>query len=89
MRVFDCGGGENYRRLIQAARRTNAERDAQDREVGSAAPEDCSLDLHLWTAVSAITAGIQTEDWSCVAEGLAMLQDAELRVRSQSQSRPN
>jgi hypothetical protein len=79
---FSPGASKRYRRLLAKARQTNARRDADDREGGKAgAPGDCPLDLHLRTAISALAAGMDAGDWDCVAEGLAMLQDAELRAR--------
>lgn len=74
-------------KLIAEARERNAERDGFDRSTGFAAPPDCGIDGLLRTAVSAICSGIATRkrtpesSWECVAEGLAMLQDAELLLR--------
>ena len=81
---FEPTDNERCRKLLAGAREANAKRDKIERDVGFAAPPDTPLDLHLRTAISAIVCGIITEDWVPVAEGLAMLQDAEVRARGQS-----
>lgn len=48
---------------------------------GIASPENLSVDAHLRTVIAALCAGLSSQDWNCVAEALAMLQSAELRVR--------
>ena len=57
------------------ARKTNLMRDSADKEVGSVPPSEASLLEHLRTAMFAIEAGIQTDDWNAVAEGQAMLEE--------------
>jgi hypothetical protein len=37
--------------------------------------------MELRTICLALEAGMRTGDWSCIAEGLVMLQDAERRIR--------
>jgi hypothetical protein len=64
----------------------NAKMDEVDRSAGSAAPADCTLDLQLRIVISAVVAGITGQDWDCVAQGLAILQDVELSVRTGGQS---
>ncbi len=68
------------RAAVEAARKRNAELDAIDRGRAGAAPGDCGTGVHLRTAMSAIAAGIQGEDWGCVAEGLAMLDEIHDRL---------
>lgn len=51
-------------RLIEEARRTNAERDGEDRSHGFAAP-GAGPYLLLQTALTAIDAGLMTGDWPC------------------------
>lgn len=77
----------NYAELVGRARRVNEERDVMDRNAGMAAPGDCPVSAQLRTAIQAIVSGIETSGvprelaWDCIAEGLVILQDAELRVR--------
>jgi hypothetical protein len=68
-------------RYIEKARKTNRQRDAIERVHGHAAPADCPLDVELRTVIDALIAGIGRQDWDCVAEGVAMLQDTELKAR--------
>ena len=77
----------DYEKLMRKARRINAKRDKEEREVGFAAPGDGDDNsLFLRTAMSAIECGIKTDDWDCVAEGQAMLETLELRLRQQVDS---
>lgn len=85
--IYDCGAGHpRYERLMNRARKVNKSRDCDDHKTGFAAPSDCDLPSHLRNAISAITAGLQGGDWNCIAEGLDMLQLAELRSRSGSKT---
>lgn len=77
---------EHGRRLIEEARRTNIERDAEDREHGFAAP-GAGPYLLLQTALTAIEAGILTGDWPCVAEGYVMLQDFTRKLLAATEGR--
>lgn len=69
-----------YETLMAKARRTNAKRDQDEREVGFAAPSDCTPDLQLRTAMMAIQAGIEMDDWDCIAEAQAMLEHLHLVI---------
>jgi hypothetical protein len=64
-------------KLVEKARKVNAGRDRMD----SCPPSHCPLDVELRTVISALSCGISTHDWDCIAEGLAMIQDAEMKVR--------
>jgi hypothetical protein len=64
----------NYQELMAQARKTNKERDQDERAVGFQAASDGTPDLQLRTAMSAIECGIKIEDWSCIAEAQAMLE---------------
>lgn len=55
------------------AETTNADRDAMERRMGYRIPMDGPLDETYRTIICALWAGVQTDDWSCVEEGLAML----------------
>jgi hypothetical protein len=59
-------------RLARAAQ-TNLQRDAMERQVGFAAASDCDDALLVRTAITALHAGLETEDWDCVAEAADML----------------
>jgi hypothetical protein len=60
--------------LINRARKTNAAYDAIDRLNGKAPPGECGdLETFLCTVAAAIFAGMNRQDWNCVAEGWAML----------------
>jgi hypothetical protein len=69
------------RRRIEKARRTNRARDEIERSSGHAPPSACPLDIELRTVLEALYCGLNGQDWVTVCEGIAMLQDAEFRVR--------
>lgn len=69
-----------YKRLMDKARRTNRERDSLDRQNRGVAPVDMPLSMQLRTAIGALACGVSMQDWDCVAEGLDILQHAELQV---------
>lgn len=71
----------NYDKLMAEARALNTKRDQIDRSGGFSAPSDGSMHMLLITAMLAIEAGIKLADWSVVAEGQAMLEDLENRLR--------
>ena len=66
---------DDFGRLIQKAQETNRRRNETDRAGGFATPGDCDRESQLRTVVSALVSGIQSKDWTCVAEGLVMLAD--------------
>jgi len=66
---------------LNRARKINRGRDALDRKSGAAAPGDCPLEAHLRTILEALKVGFDAQNWDCVAEGIAMLEDAEVRAR--------
>lgn len=68
------------RERIDNARKTNDRRDRLDRKVGFADPGLCPEDLMLRTIMSAIWAGLESDDWDCVAEGYEMAVDLHLRM---------
>lgn len=70
----------NYEELITKARATNKKRDQDEREVGFKAVSDCTPDLQLRTAMSAIQCGIAIGDWDSIAEAQAMLEHLHLVV---------
>jgi hypothetical protein len=84
MKIYDPhSNGECYIKSMELARKTNAIRDEVDRSAGFAAPGDTpSMSLFLRNAIMAIVVGVETKDWPCVCEGLDMLQQAELKVRT-------
>ncbi len=71
----------NYENMMKKARDTNRKRDNVEREVGYAAVPDCPPDLQIRTAMSAIQAGIASNDWNCIAEAQAMLEQVEKILR--------
>jgi len=71
----------DYETLMQDARKTNAMLDKIDRLHGLAAPADCSIGIQIDTAMGAIRAGIDTDDWACVAEGQAILETLKRRIK--------
>jgi len=73
--------------LLAKARKTNKERDASDHKAGFASP-DITVQDHVRTAMCAIGCGVSfisanknREGATAIAEGLAMLEDAELLLR--------
>ena len=64
---------KEFESILRKARKTNERRNQLERNVGFASPRDLPLGDQLRTVYFAIECGIKTEDWDCVAEGLAML----------------
>lgn len=81
--LFDPATGPTARPLVEKARRTNIGRDKIERRHGFASPSAVPLDIGLRTVLSALACGLEAQDWDCVAEAYAMLQDIELKVGSQ------
>lgn len=69
------------RERIDKARKTNNRRDEAERGVGWTPPGDCAPDFLLRTIMSAIDAGLQSEDWDCVAEAYEMAIDLHLKMK--------
>lgn len=75
-------------RLVDDARRRNVKRDLMDHSAGHVAPGDDGPCEHLRTAICAIISGLSTcggmevNSANCIAEGIAMLQEIELKLRS-------
>ncbi len=76
--------------LLEKAHRTNIKRDKIDNATGFASPGDMSADSQLRTAICAILSGVATglrgeglsgQSLSCIAEGVAMVQEVELILR--------
>lgn len=70
----------NYNELMTKARKTNAKRDKDEREVGFMAASDGTPEDQLRTAMCAIQCGIVINDWECIAEAQAMLEHLHLVV---------
>jgi hypothetical protein len=87
-RWYEPTTDEETKRLLAKARKTNASRDARERSYGFQAPPDGSHWTYLCTAICALLAGMGMHDWSCIAEGVAMLQDIESRVRPPDEGEP-
>jgi hypothetical protein len=63
----------NVQELLTRAERTNRARDALEREHGFGAVSDQPADLIIRIVIIALEAGIQSDDWDCVAEAAEML----------------
>ena len=63
---------QSVNELIAKARRTSAERDAIDKRLGFATPEEAGQVIE--TAIEALTAAMRTEDWNLVAECYVLLE---------------
>jgi hypothetical protein len=63
-----------FDRLMAKARRVNVQRDEIDRKAGFASPSQCPLDVEVRTVLCALEAGMNRDDWSCVAEAYDMLE---------------
>jgi hypothetical protein len=76
---------EKLDRLLAAARETVDMMDRTDRQAGFASVTDL-IPNHpaevMRCIMEALKAGIATNDWTCVAEGVIMLQDLERHVRA-------
>ena len=69
-----------FQRRLEAARKTNRERDEIDRKNGSAPPSGCPIDVHARTVWDALQCGLLTEDLGPNFEGMAMLEDLIRRL---------
>jgi len=65
----------DYEKLMEKARETNSARDAIDTEFGHKNMNDVYPQVVFLTALEALRAGIVTDDWNAIAEGLALLED--------------
>lgn len=72
---------EEFQSLMVAARRRVRAMDAIDARNGDAAPSEAGLREHLATAADAVRAGLVTQSFETVAEGLVMLDAAVNRLR--------
>jgi hypothetical protein len=61
------------RERLERAARTNLARDAVERQSGFTAPTDCGDTTLMRTAICALQAGLEEQDWDCVAEAADML----------------
>lgn len=68
-------GDAQFKAIMAKARTTNASRSASERRAGFSSLESGPPREFARTAMLAIEAGIKSQDWDCVAEGLAMLED--------------
>lgn len=76
---------DQLNRFLTQARQRIEDMQKSERKAGFASPEQLPIRDHLRTAALALECGIQTEDWSCIGEGLCMVQDIMQRFSS---SRP-
>lgn len=72
---------EAFAAVMAQARKRLAKMDAIDRSAGAAAPHETPPAVHLGAAMQAVSAGIQTQDWPTVAEGLGLLEQLLARLR--------
>lgn len=79
----------NYEDLMSKARSTNANRDESERKSGYPAESDLPPSMQLRTAMMAIEAGIKLEDWGCVAEAQAMLENIARLMEADNGKRLN
>ena len=86
-KLYEPIRGAVYDALMARARKTNRKRDEIDHKAGFGAPGDNDLASMLRDAITAISCGLNNPHWkdgrawTCVAEGLDMLQQAEVRAR--------
>jgi hypothetical protein len=73
--------------LMDAARRTNAERDQIDRQAGNSTPLETGPLGHITTIIAALRAGIRRQRWDCIAESLAMLEEIQALLLHAEQRR--
>ena len=79
---------EEFEKLMEKARKTNSEMTTLDKKAGFAPPEEVPIRAHLATAAEAIRSGLSTmragdtSSLDCIAQGLALLEDAIVRIDS-------
>ena len=66
-------GADKARDLVIAARATNIRRSEDEMNSGFASPERGPYDVTVRTVMCALMAGMQTDDWNCVAEAYDIL----------------
>lgn len=67
--------------IIEEARQTVTRMDAIDHEYGFANPTQSPLSVGLATVMSAMKAGLVTQDWANVGEAYVMLEQIQQQVR--------
>lgn len=65
--------GDRSKQAIRLAYKRNADMDAADRQNGFATPADRPESI-IPTAMAALEAGIEIEDWGCVADAYVLLE---------------
>ena len=70
----------DYEKLLAKARATNCERDKIDKKHGLAQTSGDHPWMCVRTAMQAIECGIRMDDWTCVAEGQAILDECLPRL---------
>lgn len=73
----------NAKELMRRARETNRTRDDSDRKRGFKTPAEFGTGELIRTAMCALVAGLTNEDWTCVAEATAMLEQLHLMVEGE------
>lgn len=84
---YQPSDNKKYLKLMEKARRTNDQRDKDEREAGYASPDSGSFDNQLQTVMTAICCGIITEDWNAIAESQSMLEKIELKLRQMEKNK--
>lgn len=72
-------------KLLADARVQTLRMDASEREAGFASISDLipsNPSVVMRTIIAALEAGVRTDDWTCIADGIVMLQDLERHVRA-------
>lgn len=73
--------------LLRRARTTNRRRDSDEHKAGFANPHECDFATWLRNIISALVCALETGDVHALAEGVAMLQDAEASIRPKPQEK--
>jgi hypothetical protein len=72
---------QQFAQRLKEAKAINAQRDQDERAMGLTAASDCGVWQYLRTAMTALEAGINRADLSCLMEAYAMLDDIEQQIR--------
>lgn len=70
----------DYKQLMRTARETNARRDSSELRNGFTPESKQPPHIRLRTAISAIEAGITSDNWSCIAEAQAILETIDKTI---------
>lgn len=74
-----AGVNKEFANIMEKARQTNRHRDATDKACRTLPARECGPAVYLAAATVAVECGLRVRDWDTIAEGLAMLEDLQVK----------